>query len=54
MLLSSTQIELESAYLFSSDILQTNHCMMTAPHDSYENPEQYVAFYLHGIEARDN
>ena len=51
MLLSSKQIEWDSAYLCASEILINKPWMLSALNDIYGDPEKYAGFHLRGIEG---
>ncbi len=49
MLLSSNQVEWESAYSCASELLCTKPKQMSALNAIYGNPEMYGGFYLAGV-----
>jgi hypothetical protein len=51
MLLSSKQIEWDSAYLCASEILCNKPRMLITLNDIYGDPEKYAGFHLRGIEG---
>jgi hypothetical protein len=51
MLLSSNQVEWESAYSCASELLCTKPKQMSALNAIYGNPEKYGGFYLRSLEG---